>query len=66
MTLLTKPPKVKFDANNHIHRSMFVDMQKSKGWGQIPIRFYVSDTGPDLITLIQRDMLAYYTAKEFG
>jgi hypothetical protein len=31
-----------------------------------PVRFVVNDDHGDLITMIQRDLIAHYVSKEFG
>ena len=64
--ILKVQPRVKFCAKNREHRLLFADFMKSGSWSGIPYRFAVDDTGPDLITLIQRELISFYLAKEFN
>lgn len=55
-----------FDAENKTHRRYFREFQTHSTWGRCPVRFIVDDAGSDLLTMIQRRLIAYYVAKEFG
>lgn len=55
-----------FDANNKNHRQWFADFQRDHTWGGCPVRFISDDASGDLLTMIQRRLIAYYTVKEFG
>jgi hypothetical protein len=59
-------PLVAFDAANKEHRRWFAHFQAKRAWGQCPVRFIVPDDQGDLITLIQRRLIEYYTTKEFS
>jgi hypothetical protein len=59
-------PWVVFDPANKNHRRWFAEFQANRAWGQCPVRFIVADENGDLITLIQRKLIEYYTNKEFG
>ena len=59
-------PWVVFDAGNKEHRRHFAEFQRSKTWGNCPVRFIVGDESGDLITMIQRRLISYYSDKEFG
>jgi hypothetical protein len=59
-------PWVVFDAHNRQHRQWFADFQRTCSWGHCPVRFISDDAAGDLLTMIQRRLIAYYTAKEFG
>jgi hypothetical protein len=59
-------PYVVFDAHNKKHRSYFAEFQRRCSWGTCPVRFVVDDDNGDLITMIQRRLIEYYTNKEFG
>jgi hypothetical protein len=59
-------PWVVFDPANKSHRRWFAEFQANNAWGQCPVRFIVADDQGDLITLIQRKLIDYYTLKEFG
>lgn len=58
-------PWVIFDAGNKNHRRWFAEFQKYASWGHCPVRFIVDDEGLDLVTMIQRKLIEYYTEKEF-
>jgi len=58
-------PWVVFDSKNKEHRRWFADFNKTGAWGQCPVRFVVNDDHGDLITQIQRELIAHYVAKEF-
>ena len=58
-------PMVEFDASKPEHRKHYADFVKRKSWGHCPIRFAVQASRTDLITQIERDLVDYYTYKEF-
>jgi len=58
-------PYVVFDAKNKDHRRWFADFNETGAWGRCPVRFVVNDDHGDLITMIQRELIAHYVAKEF-
>ena len=57
---------VVFDARNKDHRKWFANFNKTGAWGRCPVRFVVNDDHGDLITQIQRELIAHYVGKEFG
>jgi len=59
-------PYVVFDPTNKDHRRHFHLFQSTGSWGKCPFRFVVDDDHGDLITMIQRRLIEYYTNKEFG
>lgn len=59
-------PWVVFDAADKQHREWFMDFNRRRTWAYCPVRFIVSDEVGDLLTMIQRKLLAYYSAQEFG
>jgi hypothetical protein len=59
-------PWVAFDETKKQHRQWFADFQKTMTWGTCPVRFIVSDDHGDLLTMIQRRLIKYYTDNEFG
>jgi hypothetical protein len=59
-------PWVVFDAHNQQHRKWFAEFQRTRSWGHCPVRFISDDAAADLLTMIQRRLIDYYTAKEFG
>lgn len=58
-------PWVAFDAYDRQHRAWYAEFQKSGTWGRCPVRFIVSDDHGDLLTMIQRSLIKYYTEREF-
>ena len=59
-------PWTVFDAHNRQHRQWFADFQRDRTWGGCPVRFISDDAAGDLLTMIQRRLIDYYLAKEFG
>ena len=55
-----------FDAKNKEHRRWFAEFQTRKSWSHCPVRFIVDDDVGDLLTMIQRRLIEYYTDQEFG
>ena len=55
-----------FDANNKQHRQWFAEFQRMGTWSKCPVRFIVDDDHGDLITMVQRKLIEYYTDQEFG
>jgi hypothetical protein len=55
-----------FDAANKEHRQWFAEFQQRRSWGHCPVRFIVDDENGDLLTMIQRRLIDYYTNQEFG
>jgi len=59
-------PFVVFDPKNKDHRAHYHNFVVNKSWGACPVRFVVDDDHGDLVTMIQRTLIQYYTVKEFG
>ena len=59
-------PYVVFDATNKNHRNFYHTFAVTGSWGSCPVRFVVDDDHGDLITMIQRNLIRYYSDKEFG
>lgn len=59
-------PWTVFDAANKQHRKWFADFQRTCTWGKCPVRFISDDASGDLLTMIQRRLINYYSTKEFG
>ena len=59
-------PWVVFDPTLESHRQWFAEFQARRSWGHCPVRFIVDDNAGDLLTMIQRKLIDYYTNKEFG
>ena len=58
-------PYVIFDATNKNHRQWFAHFNKTRAWGDCPVRFVIDNDHGDLITMMQREMIQYYVDKEF-
>jgi hypothetical protein len=60
-------PLVEFDVDIKEHRKIFNEFLKTMSWGHNPYRFIVPDMEQfDLVTAIERKMLAHYLDREFG
>jgi hypothetical protein len=59
-------PWVVFNPANKAHRLHYHNFVITGSWGQCPFRFVVDDDHGDLVTMIQRTLIHYYTDKEFG
>jgi hypothetical protein len=59
-------PFTAFDPADKQHRKWFAEFQTRKSWGRCPVRFIIPDDSGDLLTLIQRRLVDYYTQREFG
>lgn len=59
-------PFIVFEAKNKEHRRWFAEFQAHRSWGNCPVRFVVDDDQGDLVTMIQRRLIEFYTNKEFG
>ena len=55
-----------FDPYNKEHRQWFAEFQQRRSWSHCPVRFIVDDDHGDLLTMIQRKLIEYYTDQEFG
>ena len=55
-----------FDAQNKQHRQWFAEFQARKSWANCPVRFIIDDENGDLLTMIQRRLIEFYTDQEFG
>lgn len=58
-------PWAVFDPYNKQHRKFYSDFVTSGTWGHCPVRFVVPDDHGDLITMIQRSLVKYYSENEF-
>jgi hypothetical protein len=61
----TTRPEIVFDAFNKEHRKLYTTYRKDKSWGNIPVRFIIPGTFGVTIGHIERDLLDFYTQKEF-
>lgn len=60
----SKREAILFDANNKEHRALYKKFLDDRSWGKLPVVFETKGFG---ITLghIERQLLDYYTSKEF-
>ena len=58
-------PWTVFDPENKDHRRWYNEFVKTTSWGHCPVRFVVPEDHGDLVTMIQRSLVAFYTQKEF-
>ena len=62
---LSGRPFTVFDPSNKEHRKYYHDYVKHNTWSRCPYRFIVPDTHGDLITMIQRSLVRFYSEHEF-
>lgn len=58
-------PYVVFDPSNKDHRREYHKFVKTGMWGHCPYRFVITDDQGDVVTMIQRKLIAYYVSREF-
>lgn len=63
--LLSARPLVVFDPNNIKHRKHYAEFVRRKTWGYSPVRFAIEGSHTDLVTHIERELIDFYTLKEF-
>lgn len=63
---LSGRPFTVFDPTNSQHREFYYDFVKHHTWGRCPYRFVVPDDHGNMITMIQRCLVAYYVNQEFA
>lgn len=59
-------PYVVFDPDNKDHRRYYYQFVETSSWGKCPVRFVVPEDHGDLVTMIQRSLVAHYVSKEFN
>lgn len=59
-------PYVVFEPENKDHRRYYYEFVKTASWGHCPVRFVVPEDHGDLITMIQRSLVKFYSEKEFN
>ncbi len=62
---LSSRPWTVFDPKNKDHRRYYHDFVKYRTWGRCPYRFVVADNHGDLITMIQKSLVKFYSEVEF-
>ena len=58
-------PFVAFDPSNKDHRRHYHNFVLKKTWGSCPVRFMCPEDHGDLVTMMQRALIEYYTKREF-
>lgn len=58
-------PWTVFDPANQQHRAWYYEFVKTGAWGRCPVRFVVPEDHGNLVTMIQRNLVAYYVTQEF-
>lgn len=58
-------PWVVFNAKDPQHRLWYNQFQRNRSWGDCPVRFILAENSSNLITQIQRELVAYYMSEEF-
>jgi hypothetical protein len=66
LMLLVGRPWVVFDPANRQHRQAYYQFQETKSWGKCEVRFILPSDEGDLVSMITRQLIEYYTKKEFG
>jgi hypothetical protein len=61
----TLKPEVIFDPEKREHRKAVADFFKNKSWRGCPYRFLVNDNSLDLTAVLKRQLVEYYTNREF-
>ena len=54
-----------FDPENKEHRRHYNNFVRTASWGACPVRFVCPEDHGDLVTMIQRSLIKFYTEKEF-
>jgi hypothetical protein len=54
-----------FDPSNKEHRAWYHQFVETASWGHCPVRFVVPEDHGDLITMIQRSLVKFYSDREF-
>lgn len=58
-------PWTVFDPADQQHRAWYYEFVKSGTWGKCPVRFVIPEDHGNLVTMIQRNLVAYYVTQEF-
>lgn len=59
-------PKEVFDVKNRQHRALFAEYVRTGSWTHSPVQFVSSEPTQVDVGTISRQMLEFYTSKEFG
>ena len=66
LMLLVGRPWVVFDPANRQHRAWYYQFQETQSWGSCGVRFILPSEEGNLVSMINRQLIEYYTKKEFG
>lgn len=55
-----------FDVQNRKHRELFAEFVRTGRWTHCPVRFVASEPTHIDVGTIQRQIIEFYTQKEFG
>ena len=58
-------PWTVFNPENKDHRRYYHSFVQTSSWGECPVRFVCPEDHGDLVTMIQRSLIKYYTEREF-
>lgn len=65
LNVVNRPVAV-FDVNNREHRNLFAQYLKTRSWAASPVRFIASEVTDIDVGTISRQMLEFYTDREFN
>ena len=65
LNVVNRPVAV-FDVNNREHRNLFAQYLKTRSWSASPVRFIASEVTDIDVGTISRQMLEFYTDREFN
>lgn len=66
MLRIMSRPVATFDPTNKQHRSLLAKFVQTRSWAHSPIHFVASEATEVDVGTMQRQMIEYYIAKEFG
>ena len=58
-------PWTVFNPGNRDHRRYYHSFVQTASWSECPVRFVCPEDHGDLVTMIQRSLIKYYTEREF-
>lgn len=63
---MTGRPRVLFDPSDKDHRKWAADFFRNRSWKNCPVRFVINEQSLDLVGVIQRQLIEYYSQQEFN
>lgn len=64
-TRSTRRPVEVFNATKRAHRELLANFLRTASWADSPVRFVASESTEVDVNTMQRQLLEYYTQKEF-